>query len=271
MPELPEVETTCRGITPYSENQIINSIDVRNFSLRWPVPQDIDHITKGQKIKKISRRAKYILIKLETGTIIMHLGMSGRLHVLTEDTKPAKHDHIDINLQNDICLRYNDARRFGSLHWTEECPTQHFLIKNLGIEPLTELYNAEFLLKNCNNRKTNIKQLLMNHNIVVGIGNIYASETLFLAKVDPRRPANSITDNEAEKIVKFSKDRLELAIENGGTTLKDFLSSDGKPGYFQNKLNVYGRTDEKCTICNNTIKKIVQGQRATFYCDNCQT
>ena len=168
-------------------------------------------------------------------------------------------------------MRYNDARRFGSIHWTEDNPNEHFLLKNLGIEPLTKSYNTEFLLKQCSGRKTNIKQLLMNHNIVVGIGNIYASETLFLARVDPTRPASSITDKEAEEIVKYSKDRLELAIKNGGTTLKDFLSSDGKPGYFQNKLNVYGRANEQCLVCGNVIKKIVQGQRATFYCDNCQS
>ncbi len=270
MPELPEVETTCKGIAPYCEQQIINDINVRHFGLRWPIPKNIDAITKGQKIQKISRRAKYIMMQLESGTIIMHLGMSGRLHVLTEKTQPEKHDHVDINMANNISLRYNDARRFGSIHWTEEDPNKHFLIKNLGIEPLTNAYNPEFLLKNCLNKKTNIKQFLMNHNIIVGIGNIYASETLFLAKVDPTRSANSITEKEAENIVKFSKDRLELAIENGGTTLKDFLSSDGKPGYFQNKLNVYGKANEKCQTCDNLIKKIVQGQRATFYCDSCQ-
>ncbi|MEE3002893.1 MAG: bifunctional DNA-formamidopyrimidine glycosylase/DNA-(apurinic or apyrimidinic site) lyase [Pseudomonadota bacterium] len=270
MPELPEVETTCRGISPHSKHQIISNIEVRNFSLRWPIPKQISNITSGQTIQDISRRAKYILMKLETGTMIMHLGMSGRLHVLKSKVLPEKHDHVDINLGNGVCLRYNDVRRFGSIHWTEECPQQHFLIKNLGVEPLTDEYNHEFLLKKCKQRKTNIKQLLMNHNIVVGIGNIYASETLFLARVHPERAASSITVDEAKRIVEFSKDRLTVAIESGGTTLKDFLSSDGKPGYFQNKLNVYGRTGEECNVCGNTIKKIIQGQRATFFCDQCQ-
>lgn len=270
MPELPEVETTCRGIEPHSLNQQINSITVRNFSLRWPVPKNINALISGQTIENISRRAKYILIHLTNGTLIMHLGMSGRLHVLKKHEEAAKHDHIDINLANNICLRYNDARRFGSVHWTTDAPHEHFLLRNLGIEPLTDDYNHEFLLENCKGRKTNIKQLLMNNNIVVGIGNIYASETLFLAKINPQRMASSITITEAKNIVKYSKDRLVAAIESGGTTLKDFLSADGKPGYFQNKLNVYGRANDNCNTCGDLIIKIVQGQRATFFCGTCQ-
>lgn len=271
MPELPEVETTCRGIAPHLEQHTISDIVIRNASLRWPIAADIKKNICNKKIIKVNRRAKYILINLTEGVLIIHLGMSGRLHVLPDSQQPIKHDHVDIVLNNNMLLRYNDARRFGSIHWTPNCPSQHFLLKNLGVEPLTSSYNAALLLKLCLGRKTNIKQLLMNHNLIVGIGNIYASETLFLASVCPQKSACNITRMEANKIVDFSKEILRIAIENGGTTLKDFLSSDGKPGYFQNHLRVYGREGLPCLVCGSKIKKIVQGQRATFFCDKCQS
>ena len=270
MPELPEVETTCRGIAPIISGANITHVVVRNHSLRWPVPKDIDATLANQTIIDITRRAKYILFKLSKGTLIMHLGMSGRLHILDHDVPHTKHDHVDIVLSNGKTIRFNDARRFGSIHWTTADANKHKLLAHLGIEPLDEEFNATFLLDAAKGKKTNIKQFLMNHHIVVGIGNIYACETLFLAKVSPTRPACSITALEAAKIVSFSKATLEQAILSGGTTLKDFKKADGKPGYFQNKLMVYGRHREQCPGCDGTIAKITQNQRSTFYCENCQ-
>lgn len=270
MPELPEVETTCRGIEPIISGAKIQSVIVRNHSLRWPVPENISTTLSGQSILDINRRAKYILLSLTKGTLIIHLGMSGRLHILDHNTPHAKHDHVDIVLTNGKLIRFNDARRFGSIHWTTSDANEHRLLAHLGIEPLDEQFDASFLLNAAKGRKTNIKQFLMDHHIVVGIGNIYACETLFLAKVSPTRAASSITPLEAAKIVSFSKATLEKAILNGGTTLKDFKKADGKPGYFQNELMVYGRHGEKCYSCNTTIAKITQNQRSTFYCESCQ-
>tara|TARA_B110000459_G_scaffold203512_1_gene260302 strand:- start:6700 stop:7515 length:816 start_codon:yes stop_codon:yes gene_type:complete len=270
MPELPEVETTCRGIEPLISNTTIVHVVVRNHSLRWPVPGDISDILADQKILRVTRRAKYILFNLTKGTLIIHLGMSGSLRILDKNIPPAKHDHVDIVLSNSQTIRFNDARRFGSIHWTTESINQHRLLAHLGIEPLTAEFDANFLLEAIKGKKTNIKQTLMNHNIVVGIGNIYACETLFLAKISPTREASSINALEATKIVSFSKATLQQAILNGGTTLKDFKKADGTPGYFQNELMVYGRHGEKCYNCDSSIAKITQNQRSTFYCESCQ-
>ena len=270
MPELPEVETTCRGIKPSILNCVIEKIVVRNFSLRWPISKTIDQDLTGQHITNVTRRAKYILIQLDKGTLILHLGMSGKLHIVNPHTDIKKHDHVDIVLNNQKIIRFNDARRFGSLHFTEGDPKKHKLLIKLGVEPLSNTYNAQYLFQQTRNKKASIKQVLMNHNIVVGIGNIYACETLFLAKINPKKSANNLTLNEIIQIVKFSKKVLNKAIIQGGTTLKDFLKADGKPGYFQNTLTVYGREKESCNLCGTPITKITQGQRSTFFCHICQ-
>ena len=270
MPELPEVETTCNGIRNAITGKKIIGILVRNHKLRWPISPTIETDIKEQYITKVTRRAKYILMHLEKGTLILHLGMSGRLHIVHSDSTIKKHDHVDIILYDNTCIRYNDARRFGSIHWTIDPPDKHLLIKNLGVEPLHQDFNATYLLRACKNKKTSIKQLLMNQYIVVGIGNIYACETLYLAQVDPQKIAKTMTVPEIEKIIYFSKIILENAIKAGGTTLKDFRKIDGKPGYFQNTLNVYGRVNAPCHSCGTNIQKITQGQRSTFFCHICQ-
>lgn len=269
MPELPEVETTCNGIRPHCIGHQISHVVVRNPRLRWPITADLPQRVAGETIHSIARRAKYILMELDTGTLIIHLGMSGRLHILPNDSPPVKHDHVDIALSNGYCLRYNDTRRFGSIHWTDR-PTQHFLLSKLGVEPLTGAYDGHYLYTQCKKRAVAIKPLLMNHHIVVGIGNIYASEALFLAQVHPAKTAADITMAEAERIVTYSKDRLQVAISKGGSTLKDFLHTDGKPGYFQHDFHVYGRAHEPCHHCHSPIQKITQAQRATFFCPRCQ-
>lgn len=269
MPELPEVETTCNGIRPHCVGHRITDVIVRNPRLRWPISSDFIPTTTGQTIHAISRRGKYILVALDHGVLIIHLGMSGRLHILPTQTPPAKHDHVDIILDHSHCLRYNDVRRFGSMHWVEN-PHEHFLLQKLGVEPLTEDYDSHYLYTQCQKRRMAIKPLLMNHHIVVGIGNIYASETLFLAGIHPEKMASSINQEEAKRIVEYSKDRLEVAIRKGGSTLKDFLHTDGKPGYFQHHFHVYGRANESCHLCQTPIQKIVQAQRATFFCPQCQ-
>ena len=269
MPELPEVETTCNGIRPHCVNHRITDVIVRNPHLRWPISSNFMPRATGQTIQTVTRRGKYILVTLEHGVLVIHLGMSGRLHVLPMHTPPVKHDHVDIILDNGHCLRYNDARRFGSMHWTDN-PQTHFLLHKLGVEPLSKHYNSDYLYTQCQKRRIAIKPLLMNHHIVVGIGNIYASETLFLAGIHPEKVASSISQNEAQRIVQYSKNRLEVAIRQGGSTLKDFLQADGKPGYFQHHFHVYGRANEHCHHCQTPIQKIVQAQRATFFCPQCQ-
>lgn len=269
MPELPEVETTCRGIRDLVVGHSIAEITVRNAALRWPVQNNLQSILQGKTIQSVTRRAKYILLNFAHGKLIIHLGMTGHLSVLDTSTPPTKHDHIDMTFTSRRLVRYNDVRRFGSIHW-EAVGQTHFLLKTLGVEPLDDAFNATYLHTICRQRKTPIKTLLMNHKLVVGIGNIYASEALFLAKVHPRRPAHTITKKEATAIVQYSRTCLQSAIECGGTTLKDFKKADGKPGYFQNKLYVYGRQNQSCLVCQTPIEKYTQAQRATFFCPCCQ-
>ena len=269
MPELPEVETTCRGIRDLVVDQSIAAITIRNASLRWAVQSDLPSILQGKTIHSVTRRAKYILLNFAHGRLIIHLGMTGRLRVLDTPIEPAKHDHIDICFNSGRFIRYNDTRRFGSVHW-EPTGQPHFLLTTLGVEPLDDAFNANYLHTVCQKRKTPIKTLLMNHKVVVGIGNIYASEALFLAKVHPSKPAHAITKQEAKAIVQHSRACLQSAIACGGTTLKDFQKADGKPGYFQNKLYDYGRQNQACLICQTPIEKFTQAQRATFFCAGCQ-
>jgi len=270
MPELPEVETTCRGISPHIENNTITNIIVRNRNLRWPIPTGLNTKLKNKKILSVTRRAKYLLVKTEVGTLIIHLGMSGSLRILPTTEAVEKHDHFEIQFKDGICLRLRDPRRFGSVLWTKEDPLKYKLLINLGPEPLDKEFNANLLFEKSRKRKTTIKQFIMDAKIVVGVGNIYASETLFLSNIHPKRLAGKLSKAQSLLLTKAIKKILRQAITQGGTTLKDFTSSDGKPGYFSQKLKVYNRAGEACFTCKKPIKQITLGQRSTFYCSTCQ-
>lgn len=270
MPELPEVETTRRGITPHVLNQTIQQVIVRNPRLRWPIPNDLAQILHKQKIKKITRRGKYLLLHCDKGCLIIHLGMSGKLSI-TENTHAAdKHDHCEIIFSHHKTLRFNDPRRFGAILWTTIHPHKHTLLKDLGPEPLLKNFNGDYLYQCIQNKNMAIKQLIMDGKIVVGVGNIYASEALFLAKILPTRAAQTLALGECNTLVAAIKKILTQAIKAGGTTLKDFLQANGKPGYFSQKLLVYQRADQPCRDCGKAIRSIRLGQRATYFCLQCQ-
>ncbi|MDG4812583.1 bifunctional DNA-formamidopyrimidine glycosylase/DNA-(apurinic or apyrimidinic site) lyase [Hydrogenovibrio sp. 3SP14C1] len=270
MPELPEVETTRKGIQPKVEGQTIQKIIIRNGKLRWPVEQNLVKKLPGLVILSVRRRAKYLLLETTQGHLIIHLGMSGNLRVLPQQEPAIKHDHIDLILGNGFLLRYHDPRRFGSWLWTDKPLQEHPLLKALGPEPLTDDFNADYLFQKLQGRKTAIKTFIMNNHIVVGVGNIYANESLFLSGIHPTRPAHSLTIKETTQLTGHIKTVLSAAIEQGGTTLKDFLTPDGKPGYFEQKLNVYGKEGLPCPLCDSAIEKIVLNQRAAYFCSNCQ-
>jgi len=270
MPELPEVETTRRGILPVLKNQRISRVTVRDPRLRWPVPPEFARQLSGQRILDVQRRAKYLLIRLEHGTVIWHLGMSGSLRVLPSGTKPQMHDHIDVLLASGRLLRFNDPRRFGCALWTEDDPGQHELIAHLGPEPLSDDFDAQYLASKARGRRVAIKQFIMNAGIVVGVGNIYASESLFRAGIRPRRAAGRIRREEWQRLAEAIKVVLGEAIEVGGTTLRDYVNANGSPGYFRQKLFVYERAGEPCRQCKTPILQIVQGNRSTYYCPRCQ-
>jgi len=270
MPELPEVETTRCGIAPHIENNTITKVIVRNRNLRWPIPTGLNSKLNQQKIISVTRRAKYLLVNTNIGSLIIHLGMSGSLRILQGNEVVEKHDHFELQFKDGLCLRLRDPRRFGCVLWTKDDPRQHKLLLNLGPEPLDKAFNAEQLFEKSRKRKTTIKQFIMDAKIVVGVGNIYASESLFLAAIKPTRLAGKITKQNAKDLTAAIKKILKQAIKQGGTTLKDFKSSDGKPGYFQQKLKVYDRKNEPCTQCKKRIKQVTLGQRSTFYCSYCQ-
>ena len=269
MPELPEVETTLRAIKKF-QGQNLTNIKVHNRNLRWTVAKDLEKNSKNQKLIDIHRRAKYIIFELENTHLLLHLGMSGSLRILkSEDNYFLKHDHIEFIFNNEKII-YNDPRRFGSLHIAKDI-NNHKLISGLGPEPLSENFNGAYLLDCCKRSKTNIKSLIMNQKNVVGIGNIYASESLYLSRVNPQKESQKLDIEECKRIVSSSKKVLIEAIKVGGTTLKDFYSADGSAGYFKIKLNVYGRNGQKCKNCEEEILKVTINQRATFYCPNCQS
>ena len=268
MPELPEVETTLRAIDKFT-NQRIKSIKIHNRNLRWRVDKNLETISRNQLVKALRRRAKYIIFELDTSSLILHLGMSGSLRISNvSDNYFIKHDHIEFIFDNEKII-YNDPRRFGSLHITSNVDT-HNLIRNLGAEPLSKDFNGVYLFDLCSKSKTNIKTLLMNQKNVVGIGNIYASESLFLAGISPKREAGKTSKTRYKALTHSIKNVLMDAINNGGTTLNDFSNVDGSPGYFSQVLNVYGRNDMPCMRCSGKIKRIIQNQRATYYCPKCQ-
>ncbi len=270
MPELPEVETTRRGIDPFVSARVIERVVVREPRLRWRVPDDLSPQVIGQRIEQVRRRAKYLLLDLERGSLIVHLGMSGSLRVMPSSVVPLTHDHVDIVLDSGDCLRLNDPRRFGCLLWTPEDPLTHPLLASLGPEPLSDEFDADYLAAAAKGRSVAIKQFLMNAQIVVGVGNIYASEALFQAGIRPTRRAGRIRKEEFAALVKSIRSVLRAAIREGGTTLRDYVNPQGTPGYFRQKLFVYERHGEPCRVCREPIKQLVQGQRSTYYCRQCQ-
>ncbi len=270
MPELPEVETTRKGIEPYLKHRTVKSVTIRNPRLRWPIPKTLVKNLLGQKILSVKRRAKYLLIKTAAGTLILHLGMSGSLRISATGTAYRKHDHFALTLSNKKELRLHDPRRFGAVLWTSKDVGQHPLLASLGPEPLETDFNPDYLYRTNQNRKVSIKQHIMNSKIVVGVGNIYASEALFLAGIHPKRAARKISKVRIERLVAAIKSVLTDSIQQGGTTLRDFVRENGEPGYFSQHLNVYGKTGEPCPNCDKVIKQIVLGQRSTYYCPDCQ-
>ncbi|HTE43089.1 MAG TPA: bifunctional DNA-formamidopyrimidine glycosylase/DNA-(apurinic or apyrimidinic site) lyase [Steroidobacteraceae bacterium] len=271
MPELPEVETTRRGIAAAMTGDCIAAVVVREPRLRWRLPGEFAAQLRGQSIRAVRRRAKYLLIDLERGCLIVHLGMSGSLRVLPAMTIALKHDHVDLILNSGACLRFNDPRRFGSMHYTTEAPEQHALLRKLAPEPLENDFNAAYLAAKAKRRKVAMKQFVMNGNLVVGVGNIYASEALFRAGIRPSRRAGRVKKAEFAKLVKAIKTVLSAAIRSGGTTLRDYVNAEGTPGYFRQKLFVYDRKGQPCRKCGTAIRQIAQGQRSTYYCPTCQT
>ncbi|SEH06069.1 bifunctional DNA-formamidopyrimidine glycosylase/DNA-(apurinic or apyrimidinic site) lyase [Candidatus Venteria ishoeyi] len=276
MPELPEVETICSGITPHIQSRTITQLIVRELRLRWAVDSNLPLLLQDLEVWQVRRRGKYLLLDClhpqqagRDGCLLIHLGMSGNLRILPKQTPVQKHDHIDIVFDNGSCLRYHDPRRFGCMLWTTT-PAQHDLLKNLGPEPLSAEFTAEYLYAKSRKRSCAIKSLIMDSHIVVGVGNIYASESLFQAKIHPKRAAGKIAFRRYESLVQHIKNTLQAAIKQGGTTLKDFVNETGKPGYFSLSLQVYGRKGKACPVCGTAIKEIKLGQRSTCYCPACQ-
>ena len=270
MPELPEVETTRRGIAPHLEGQRVSRVVVRERRLRWPIPEDLDVRLSGQRIVLVERRAKYLLINAEVGTLISHLGMSGNLRLVEVGLPAAKHEHVDIELESGMALRYTDPRRFGAMLWSQD-PHNHELLIRLGPEPLTDLFDGERLFQLSRGKSMAVKPFIMDNAVVVGVGNIYATEALFAAGIDPRRAAGGISRGLYLKLAIEIKRVLAAAIERGGTTLRDFIGGDGLPGYFQQELFVYGRGGENCKVCGTGLREIKLGQRASVYCPRCQS
>lgn len=270
MPELPEVETIRRGIAPYLSGQTVTRIVVRERRLRWPVPPALEERLSGQVIQNMERRGKYLLLRTEAGSALLHLGMSGRLRLLPNSAPVAKHDHVDIELAGGYCLRLTDPRRFGALLWTEEPLAHHPLLRHLGPEPLGESFTGAYLYALARGRRSPIKAFLMDSRVVVGVGNIYANEALFVAGIRPRRAAGRISTTRLQRLVEAVREVLEEAIRQGGTTLRDFVGGEGNPGYFQHSLRVYGRRRLPCLGCGEPIRLLRLAQRATYYCPRCQ-
>lgn len=275
MPELPEVETTRSGIAPHIEGKTIAKLVVRQPQLRWPIPSELAQLVKGQTVIAVRRRAKYLLVDIGKskikGTIIIHLGMSGSLRVVKgAPPEPLKHEHFDLVFSKDLLLRFTDPRRFGACLWQDVDSEDNKWLDHLGPEPLSDDFNGEYLFNKSRKRTGAIKTFIMDQKVVVGVGNIYASESLFLSAINPKKAAGKISRAKYDLFAEQIKQVLAKAIAQGGTTLKDFVGSDGKPGYFAQQLNVYGRKDEPCMQCDAPIKQITQGQRSTFYCTNCQ-
>ncbi|MDE0154662.1 MAG: bifunctional DNA-formamidopyrimidine glycosylase/DNA-(apurinic or apyrimidinic site) lyase [Gammaproteobacteria bacterium] len=270
MPELPEVETTRRGIAPHVINKKVRAVVIRQQCLRWPIPAALATALAGRHITRVGRRAKYLIFYLEHGSVLLHLGMSGSLRVMEAAIPPDKHDHVDIVFHDHTCLRLRDPRRFGSIHWTEQDPLQHPLLRHLGPEPLGATFTGERLYALSRGRTQSVKIFIMDSRIVVGVGNIYASEALFRSGIHPLRRAGNISLKRYGALTGAIRDVLNAALAKGGTTLRDFVGGDGAPGYFKLDLNVYDRAGEPCRVCAGNIRQIRQGQRSTYYCPRCQ-
>lgn len=270
MPELPEVETTRRGIAPHILGATIEALVVREPRLRWPVPPDLPGRLRNLAIRSVRRRGKYLLLGTDAGTLILHLGMSGSLRITAPDTPLRKHDHLDFRFGNGLALRFHDPRRFGCLLWTEDEPETHPLLADLGPEPLTPDFTGRHLHAKAAGRGLAVKLFIMDSHVVVGVGNIYANESLFRAGISPTRPAGRISPDRYEKLADAIKAVLEASIEQGGTTLRDFVNEAGNPGYFRQTLQVYERAGEPCRRCGAEIKLARLGQRATYWCGKCQ-
>jgi len=268
MPELPEVETTRAGIEPHIRDQRITAVHIREFQLRWPISPDLGQNITGKVVREVKRRAKYLLLDTQQGQIMMHLGMSGSLRILVKDTPAQTHDHVDFVFSNGKLLRYRDPRKFGSIFWLPE--GEHRLLRHLGPEPLLDEFTPRYLFVRSRGRQVAIKTLIMNAQIVVGVGNIYANEALFMAGIKPTFPAGKLSLHRCTRLVNSIRVVLRSAIQAGGTSLRDFIREDGSPGYFRQALQVYGREGEDCYRCEKPLKTLRMGGRATVYCSRCQ-
>lgn len=271
MPELPEVETTLRGISPHIKNQIVSQVIIRQPKLRWPIPTDLPTLIEQQTLLSLSRRAKYLLLHFNPGTLLIHLGMSGSLRVISDNTPVEKHDHVDIIFKHKKGIRLTDPRRFGAVLWLGTEPETHPLLSKLGPEPLSKELTANYLYTRSRGKKVSIKHYLMNQNIITGIGNIYCTEALYYARISPVRSAGNISLKRYQILLNEIQKTLSLAIELGGTSLRDFVGSDGKPGYFKQELSAYGRSGQPCKNCQQGLSEIKQSSRTTVYCTHCQT
>jgi len=271
MPELPEVETTRRGIEPHILGHTVSKVIVRQPKLRWPVTEGLEDKLIAQRVIATKRRGKYLLLEFVRGHLLIHLGMSGNLCVLETAEEPGKHDHVDIHFSKGQCLRYTDPRRFGAVMWIDGIPEQHPLLEKLGPEPLSEYFSGRYLFETSRNRKIPIKNFIMEQAVVVGVGNIYANEALYLAGIRPDRKASSVSLKRYLKLADAITETLSAAIEQGGSSIRDFLGNEGKPGYFQQSLHVYGRGGSCCHTCGCTLVESRIGQRQTVFCKNCQT
>jgi formamidopyrimidine-DNA glycosylase len=270
MPELPEVEITRLGLAPELEGRRITSVTLRRPDLRWPIPGEIPGLLPGELILAVRRRAKYLLLDLAPGSAVLHLGMSGSLRVLEGDVPPGRHDHVDIALDSGRVMRFNDPRRFGCLVWQPQGET-HELLRHLGPEPLSPAFDGNYLYRLSRGRQTSVKAFLMDQTHVVGVGNIYAAESLFRAGIAPDRPASSVSRPRYGRLAEAVKEILAHAIRCGGTTFRDFIRPDGRPGYFEQELFVYGREGEPCLTCGRILSGSRQSNRATVWCSHCQT
>lgn len=271
MPELPEVETTRRGLETHIINRKVERVVIRQHSLRWPVPEDLEEHLHQQPLLSLGRRGKYLLFQFPAGHMIAHLGMSGSLRIVTPAEDPGYHDHLDIEFAGGIVVRFNDPRRFGAILWTGEPLDEHKLLQHLGPEPLTQAFDADYLFQKSRKRKQAVKTFIMDSKVVVGVGNIYANEALFKAGIRPTRAAGSISRSRYQRLTQEIKQTLGSAIEQGGTTLRDFVGGDGKPGYFQQQLSVYGRQGLACKNCARPLIEVRLAQRSTVHCKHCQT
>lgn len=269
MPELPEVEVCRLGIRPHILNQTVDEVIIRHWQLRWPIPQEVVDI-KGQQVLSVDRRSKYLMLKFASGTLLIHLGMSGTIRVIDKQTPVVKHDHVDLVFNNNLALRLNDPRRFGAVLWLANHEDPDNILTKLGPEPLSDDFGKGYLFAKAQKRKTPVKTFIMNNDVVVGVGNIYANEALFEAGIRPDSSVATLSEQQLDKLTTEIKIVLARAIEQGGTTLKDFTQADGKPGYFAQELKVYGRAGKPCVNCDNVLNEIRQSGRSSVFCEQCQ-